>query len=342
MSTAGRLSRADAIVIAGCVLMAAVVTLAADDLLQECERRIACASNLRALAMAQCIYANDNHDDFARQSGRQPSHWTRTTPGWDDPLKVWPWQGSELTVGASLYLLVRQADANPASFVCPASGQRAFDGANPNAADLRELWDFGSIDYKNTGPRNCVSYAYQMPYSRYAPQAGGMSSWQIAVMADRSPWYDSAIRKGAPSDAAWKDRVGYIVYDDDARGDRDWQLQVGNSKAHWRNGQNIMFADGHVSFVLRADVGKRNDNIYTPHGGAQPESPDYYRVGQMPDPYGIGYGEAVSYGDSFLVNDDENNPCAADQPGDLNADCRVDMADVAVLSRHWLESTRAD
>jgi prepilin-type processing-associated H-X9-DG protein len=340
MDTAGRLSRAEVIVIALCVLTAAVVVNATDDLLQEYERRIACASNLKALATAQCVYANDYEDRFARQRGWQASHWTRTTPGWDDPQKVWGWQNSEVTVGASLYLLVREVDVNPALFVCPASGQRAYDGSNPNDVDMLELWDFGSIDYKGTGPKNCVSYSYQMPYSPYAADQG--RPWSFAVMADRSPWYDSAIRKGTPSEGKWKEHVGYIVWDDAVRGDRDWQLEVGNSETHWRDGQNVFFADGHVEFVLRPDVGVRQDNIFTPQGGAEGGGPDFRRMGQMPHPYGIGYGQPQTEDDSFLVSDDENNPCSADQPGDLNADCSVDMGDLAALSEHWLESTRVD
>ena len=48
-----------------------------------------------------------------------------------------------MSIGASLYLLVREADVSPKSFVCGAGGQSAYDGKNPSDADLVELWDFG-------------------------------------------------------------------------------------------------------------------------------------------------------------------------------------------------------
>jgi prepilin-type processing-associated H-X9-DG protein len=203
-----------------------------------------------------------------------------------------------------------------------------------------ELWDFGSVDYQNTGPRNCVSYSYQYPFNRRFA-ADGTKSAAFAVMSDRNPWMDSKIRKGTPSDYDWKKRVGYIVWNDAVRGDRDWQLQVGNSPTHQREGQNVLFADGHSSYEVRTDVGVTHDNMFTPQGTG-PSSTDSIRIGQMPDPYGIGYGEPARSTDSFLVNDDEIYPCFGDQPGDLNGDCTVDAADLAILSRYWMESTRVE
>jgi hypothetical protein len=338
--TFGPLSRADVAVVIVCILFLVATGYAADSLLREYERRVACGANLRALATAQTIYANDYEDEFAVQ-GRGLGRWGKTTPDWYDPDKEWKWGAdNELTVGASLYLLVREADVDPEKFVCPGSSEKPFDGSNPNEAALEELWDFGAVDYGDTGPKNCVSYSYQQPYSPFS--ADSTKSWAYAVMSDKSPWYDSSIRKGTPSDSDWKEHVGYIFWNDAVRGDRDWQLRVGNSQRHWRDGQNVMFTDGHVEFVLRPDVGVKHDNIFTPAGGPDSSIADYVRIGQMPVPYGIGYGEPTTSDDSFLVNDDENNPCYADQPGDMNGDCNVDVQDLAVISEHWLESTRVE
>ncbi len=272
-----------------------------DYLQREYENRLICSSNLRGLGTAHVVYGNDYEDQFALQGGGGNNRWAPTTPGWSNPAKDWSGD-DDLTVGASLYLLVREADVDPGSFVCPSSNQQRFDGSNPSALYYTELWDFGSEDYLNTGPKNCVSYSYHYPFGRYAPD--GTRSAAFAVMSDRSPWYDSKIRKGPASDGDWKKRVGYIVWNDALRGDRDWQLRVGNSPTHLREGQRVLFGDGHVQFAGRSDVGIRHDNMFTPQG-TKASREDNIRIGQMPDPYGIGYGEPVNGNDSFLVNDDE-------------------------------------
>ncbi len=178
------MSRADVIAVFVCLLFMGAVGLATDNLLEEYERRVACGANLKALATAQVVYAND-YDDMYVVQGWGDRRWGRTTPGWYDPAKDWSGE-PELTVGASLYLLVRESDVNPESFVCPGSLEEPFDGDNPDGVDILELWDFGSIDYHNTGPKNCVSYSYQQPYSLYP--ANDRRPWSFAIMSDRSPW----------------------------------------------------------------------------------------------------------------------------------------------------------
>ena len=332
------MSRADVIAVFVCLLIFAMTGYAMDYLQREYENRLICSTNLRGLGTAQTVYANDYEDAFVLQGGAGNNRWTSTTPGWANVAKYWGGD-DDVTVGASLYLLVREADASPRSFVCPSSSQEWFEGSNPGALDYTELWDFGHEGYLGTGPKNCVSYSYHHPYSQYP--ADGTRSAAFAVMSDRSPWYDSKIRKGAASDVDWKKRVGYIVWNDALRGDRDWQLRVGNSATHLREGQGVLFGDSHVDFTERPDVGVGHDNIFTPRG-TEASTEDNIRIGQMPDPYGIGYGEPVNSSDSFLVNDDEINPCFADQPGDVNGDCNVDFKDLAILSGNWMESTKVE
>ena len=71
------------------------------------------------------------------------------------------------------------------------------------------------------------------------------------------------IEGGFGSDFDWKHRVDLIVWNDLIRGDRDWQLQVGNSFTHQRQGQNVTYGDGHTSYEERSDIGVKHDNIST-------------------------------------------------------------------------------
>jgi hypothetical protein len=41
-----------------------------------------------------------------------------------------------------------------------------------------------------------------------------------------------------------------------------------NSKNHLGKGQNVLFADYHVDFCARNDVGPGSDNIYATNGGS--------------------------------------------------------------------------
>lgn len=337
MNRAGQLTRCDAVAILACVLLLGVVGYATNGNMSELARRVACGTNLRGLGTAHTVYANDYEGEYVVQGGAGNNRWKEKTPEWYDPGKDWSGD-DEVTVGSCLYLLVREADVSPRLFVCPASVQQAFDGANPNEVDLVELWDFGAVDYHGTGPKNCVSYSYQHPFTRF--RADDTRSAAFAVMSDRNPWLDSQIYKGPASVDDWFDKVDYLgrYYAGPVEG---WQIKVANARPHLREGQNVLFGDGHSSYEQYPDVGVRHDNLFTPRGtGGSTE--DNIRIGQMPDPYGIGYGEPYGGEDSFLVNDDENNPCFADQPGDMNGDCRVDFDDLAILSRYWMESTRVE
>ncbi|MBE0537146.1 MAG: hypothetical protein IH624_15905 [Phycisphaerae bacterium] len=334
------LTRCDAVAVLVSVLTLAMAGRAVSLLATDESRRIVCGTILKGLGTAHTVYANDYEDAYAVQGGRGLNRWAANTPGWDNPNKNWNGD-DDVTVGASLYLLVREVDVNPGSFVCPASVQRVFDGSNPNYLDFSDLWDFGSIDYRDTGPKNCVTYSYHHPYSgRFAPN--GTRSASFAVMSDRNPWYDSATRAGEATSDDWSGRVAYLAPYWAIDPMEPWRIRVANAQQHKREGQNVLFGDGHSSYVEVSDVGVKHDNIFTPQAAPQPTNEAPHRIGQMPAPFGIGYGLPISNWDSFLVDDDEINPCTTDQPGDINGDCRVDMGDLAVLSEHWLESTRVE
>jgi hypothetical protein len=220
-----------------------------------------------------------------------------------------------------MFLLVREADVSTKSFVCKSSDQKAYDGAIPASDDtgqeLVELWDFGHKN-ANSGPRNCVSYSYQFPYSLgnstpfkfFPPDSVGPAG--MALMADKNPWFDPKLNLGSgrPKPGEWEGEVNNIgPYYDDNTLDKGERL-VGNAFAHNREGQNVLFNDGHSEFVKISDCGYENDNIYTnwdanvgviPTGGDD----DYLRIGPEPAPHKINSGGPKSNRDTWLVNDDD-------------------------------------
>lgn len=290
-------------------------------------RRVICGTNLKGMGNAVTVYANDFDGQYPCQGMGFDHTWGDVTDDWMNPDKDWSQEGG-ITVGSSLYLLVRLADVSPKSFVCPQSDQEEFSGRNPRNLDILELWDFGEYreDLRNRwdseGPARCVSYSYHQPYDPAGAKTGKAGRFRaddtrsaaFAVMADRNPWYDPKLPHAAMEFEAsdFKMWVSPIFEHwtvpkaenlDEAKANRR-NVMVANSQPHEREGQNVMYADGHANFERMSDVGVKNDNIYTRTDPENPQ-PIGWRRGiwtEKPDRRGEDETPATKE-DSFLVND---------------------------------------
>ncbi|MBE0535812.1 MAG: type II secretion system protein [Phycisphaerae bacterium] len=302
------------LVVIAIIAMLLAILMPALSKVKKIAQRVVCGTNLKGLGTAQMVYANDYDDQYVKQ-GRGVAHtWTADTVGmtggWQQgPGKNWSTPDA-ISIGASLYLLVREADVSPKSFVCGGGGQTVFDGKNQNNWDITELWDFGHPNYENTGPARTQSYAYHFPYGRYP--ADGSSSASFAVMADRSPWFDEKLSTLDPTKEDWTSRVGNLrPYWVTGLAWEKWEVERANSAAHGREGQNVLFGDGHSSYEKTPDVGINHDQIYTirtPGTGADPES-RRIRQGTL-GPYTFAYNSPLhptTKEDSFLVGDSKPN-----------------------------------
>jgi prepilin-type processing-associated H-X9-DG protein len=166
-----------------------------------------------------------------------------------------------------------------------------------------------------------------MPYnssggrSQYA--ADGTRSAAFAVMADKNPYLDPKIGEiGVGTSQTWENVVGRMdpYYINNATvNESAWQVQRANAQPHDREGQNVLYADGHTAYEQTTDVGVKNDAIYLPIGGAD----DSASSGQ--GPVRMGYygalgsapvhnlaiqvtGTTTNLDDSFLINDDVHDP----------------------------------
>lgn len=276
------------LVVIAIIAMLLAILMPALSKVKKIAQRVICGTNLKGLGTANVVYANDYSDSYAVQ-GRRGSHTlSGRTAGWNLKTKDWN-TASTITVGASLYLLVREADVSTKSFICPSSDQREFSGkhgitTNPQP-DLVDLWDFGHPDEADKeGPGKTVSYAYHQPYAANSAGAGGGArgtyaasgsvSASFALMADRNPWMDRKITRGTPSDTTYMSMVALLGLNatspapntdtaDWSQIQPRWTLQQANAQSHDREGQNVLFGDGHNEWTTRSDVGIQNDNIYT-------------------------------------------------------------------------------
>ena len=295
------------LVVIAIIAMLLAILMPALGKVKKMAQRLVCGTNLKGMANAMNVYAFDYRDEFPVAGGEAPAGspdiWAAITDDWDDPSK--DWSGTDrVSVAASLYMLVREADVGPKSFICKGGNEQAF--VNNTDDDMTELWDFGGDgEPDNQTPSKCQSYAYQIPYKMvfgsdtFNYPADGTSNPANAIMADRNPWYDEDMKKNGASGEDYLERVEEIDFE---LSDSSWEVRVGNSGSHDRTGQNILFGDGHVSFEKRPDVAARYDNVYTMRGGG---TDDIDR--RKGDAKSTIAGAAARNGeDSMLVNDEES------------------------------------
>jgi hypothetical protein len=250
---------------------------------------------------AMVVYAND-YDDKYPQLGKGP--WAKEL-GYsyeDADFKPYEYEG-DCTITSSLYLLVREADVSPKSFICPQQREQTeFEGENSNNLDVVELWDFGPDPYKH------VSYTYHNPYGKYP--ANGNRSASFAVMSDMSPWMKEGDFLNSNEDKNLPPQI--IDVTDEST------FEKGNSLNHAKyeedfmfffkrikrfpcgEGQPVQYADGHVAYEKQPNVGVKNDNIYTYWSTDENPSKQDKQGGTAPTSRSP-ENDAKSAEDSFLV-----------------------------------------
>ncbi len=220
--------------------------------------RVVCGNHLKDLGTAVSVYSKDHDGLFPQLPGT--GAWSKKLGfAYDLAKPNFRFGGEqnhvERTITASWYLLVREADAKPSTFVCPYSNQRIFGGSNQGDY-LTKLWDFG------VEPHKYVSYAMHIPYGAYPVLANQSASF--AVAADMSPWFVNGdiVQPISNNKKPAKNITLMPPYFSNPSISRDI-IMPSNSIPHDREGQFILFADGHGEFCKTPDVGVKHDNIYT-------------------------------------------------------------------------------
>ncbi|MHC4106248.1 MAG: type II secretion system protein [Planctomycetota bacterium] len=332
------------LVVIAIIAMLLAILMPALNKVKRLAQRLVCGTSVKGLGTAMMVYAQDFEDEYPSQGGTGQHNWfwEGWTAMWWEPDKNWAEDG-HITVAASLYLLVRNADVDPKSFVCRSGDETAFPGVAGTAnVDLVELWDFGgpkinttaldgsgTIIYADGLAKEHVSYAFQLPYDADLSQdfisahpASATASASTAILSDKNPWCDPKLTsaEGLTQDEKRKDFMMLIDFlnvewlDENPQDPlRDsttaWQVQITNSQPHGREGQNVLFGDGHASFEKRPDISYQHDNIYTQYRDWSPFSEGDKRTGSNPtsghrDPMPGTPSFPKTDEDSLLVNDD--------------------------------------
>ncbi|HUB26479.1 MAG TPA: type II secretion system protein [Tepidisphaeraceae bacterium] len=219
--------------------------------LNEKARRLRCEDNLMRLRDALQDYARDNDRGLAMPNYprvtydaavNRDGYSAFTGPDASDPFSA-PVRPSDVT--ASLWLLVRGGYVTDLSvFVCPSSNDRPdhLTDAIGRSVPVHKRSNFRS-------PEN-LSYSYASPFSGSSGYClnSDLLGGQFALMADLNP---GRVAATIPYDAT------------------PMELARANSPNHSHAGQNVLYADGSVSFEITPYCGVHppdatdGDNIYT-------------------------------------------------------------------------------
>ena len=218
--------------------------------------RVQCSSNLRQIGQAMLLYSNDYHGAYpvgpiSQGPVRTPTFGTgaAATQPYD------PGGPAPNDVTAALFLLLRTQDITSEVFICPSSNNdKDLYGGGTNAPANRSNF----TDFKKN-----LSYSFQNPYADDSAIKAGWIwnnklSADYAVAADINPGRsgngDNAFGPPGPTASAAV-------------------MKQANTNNHDKDGQNILYGDGHVSFESNPFVGIKQDNIYTTSDGKLNASP---------------------------------------------------------------------
>jgi prepilin-type N-terminal cleavage/methylation domain-containing protein len=280
--------------------------------------RMICGTNLAGIGKAMLLYANDHREEYPRAGGKN-SIWKKATTTGTRLIKDWmaatqgqafnATDGAEATISSCLYLLVKHDYVTTKQFLCKGDvGVKVFELTgvlNAQNLELSDVWDFGSQ------PGAYCSYSYHFPFNKDKATAGfpltAVSNPVSPLCADRNPYFDrnaevylDGFQKNTEAPTWSTDTNPQGEYADDDL--------TGNSAAHQRDGQNVLFNDSHVRFERFPNVGIDNDNIWKYWGNIIPTEEKDKQVGDKPtrkqEPStNVGEGWLLSEKDAYLVNE---------------------------------------
>jgi len=299
----GRTRATVAVVLGGLELLASVTFLpmVLGDIshARQISRRAMCTSNLRGIGQAMKVYSNDFAGWYPIAPCVQPDEDNPTRTGVafignmgklndvsncekagteNDRVRREPKSLTEKEMTAaqmaqvhpsrSLFMLVLDGSATPKQFICPSSD----DVEEPLRHIPDEVAASPGIHQYDFSGYSHLSYGYQLPFGGYARPSESLDP-RMALLADKGPFFEasppvgkiipdrlvSGFQPGRPPLVPRLQGLGAAAV---LKADNDvWQPL--NSRNHKREGENVLFGDGHVDFVKKPIVGVNYDNIYT-------------------------------------------------------------------------------
>jgi len=276
------------LVVIGIIALLISILLPSLNRARETANRVKCASNLKQIGQAILLYTNENNGAYPRTFYSAGGGVDCSGLGYSsiDPfaqgLSTGGWPAVYNNVPSCLFLLLRTEDITSQVFTCPSSSANAETYGGGTMAALNRC-NFSS-------PMNGVlSYSYADPFPN---TIAGSSGFRMNASMDPAFAVAADINPGTTSSNGG-DNVEAVTTSSSSQ-----QARLGNSNNHNKDGQNILFADGHVEFDNNCFQGINHDNIYTCNS---PASITLMLVG-----INVANASPVDQNDSYLLPTDDN------------------------------------